>query len=83
MDSLGCPNRSLFMANCSVLSAVVMTYPERMKNDPLPNCPELLQEREDIVLRLGRASVRLCEANDEYMAVINELLQINQRIEER
>lgn len=55
---------------------------ERMKNDPLPDCPELLSQREQLVARLGKASVALCEANSEYNSVILEIIRINQLIEE-
>lgn len=59
-----------------------MTNPEHMKNDPLPNCPELLIDRDEIVLRLGIASVNLCNANSEYNSTIIELIKINKLIEE-
>lgn len=47
-----------------------------------PSCNELLAERAEAVRWLGQAATRLCEANSDYNAAIEKIMDINKHIQE-
>jgi hypothetical protein len=55
-----------------------------MRHESLPpSCDELLQERDDAVRWLGQVATRLCEANSDYLAAIEKIIDINRQIGEK
>lgn len=54
-----------------------------MAHEHIPEyCNDLVAEREEAVRQLGAAATLLCNANNQYSAAIQKIMEINKRIEE-